>query len=253
MRDFRYLRREPACPIVESVEREAGEGQAAERAPGEDGRPAAGGREREARAGHLGFVAHEVRNPLATALWSAELLGRIGPEERAGARGEKLAATCRRALQRLRHLVEDHLLSERLDAGGIPLHPEAVALEEVVAAAAKRAGLEGWRGDLDGDLLVVADRIVAERAVEGALAAAARGGAPVEVEARLHSGRVVLRVRGAEPPQALDDPRRGSAPFDPARPLALSMARRAALAAGGRLALGDGAYLLELPAAVDGR
>ncbi len=202
------------------------------------------------RASYLGFVAHEARNPLATALWSAELLGRISPEERAGPRGERLAAACRRSLERLRHLVEDHLLSERLDAGGLSMHPEAVPLEELVSAAAKRAGVQGWKGDLRGDLHVLSDRTVAERSVEGAMAAAARGGAAVEVEGRLAGGRVVLRIRGADPvPRALEDPRRGTAPADRARPLARSMARRAARAAGGRLDVQAGAYLLELPAA----
>jgi signal transduction histidine kinase len=235
------------------VEREQGDSQAApEGVPVEESHAeaAGAGRDRERRASYLGFVAHEARNPLATALWSAELLGRITPEERAGARGEKLAATCRRALERLRHLVEDHLLAERLDAGGLPMHPEAVSLEELVSAAAKRARLETWRGDLGRNLFVMADRTTAERAVEGALAAAAREGAAVEVEGRLQAGRVVLRVRGAEPPpQALEDPGRGTTPPDRARPLALSMARRAARAAGGRLAVEGGAYLLELPAA----
>ena len=36
----------------------------------------------EERSGYLGFVAHEVRNPLSTALWSAELLARMSPAER---------------------------------------------------------------------------------------------------------------------------------------------------------------------------
>jgi signal transduction histidine kinase len=235
--------------ILGIVEREQGDSQVAPRgAPAEE--PQAAGRDAERRASYLGFVAHEARNPLATALWSAELLGRISPEERAGARGEKLAASCRRALERLRHLVEDHLFSERLDAGGIPLVPEAVALEELVSAAAKRGGIQAWRGDLERNLFVLADRSAAERSIEGALAAAARGGTAVEVEGRLLARRVVLRVRGAEPPpQALEDPRRGTTPSDRARPLALSMARRAARAAGGRLAVEGGAYLLELPAA----
>ncbi|HEU4385938.1 MAG TPA: histidine kinase dimerization/phospho-acceptor domain-containing protein [Anaeromyxobacteraceae bacterium] len=209
-----------------------------------------GAAERERRSSYLSFVAHEARNPLATALWSAELLARISTEERASPRGEKLAATCRRSLDRLRRLVEDHLFSERLDAGGLPMHPEAVSLEELVAAAARRAGLEDWKGDLGSDLQLVADRAVAERCVEGVLAAAGRGGAAVEVHARLKQSRVVLTIRGAEPgPEAMQDPRRGSAPADRARPLALSMARRAARAAGGRLAVQGGAYCLELPAA----
>lgn len=240
----------------ESHERESHEEEAAslEMAPASRARanPAEAGplREGEQRPGYLGFVAHEVRTPLSTALWSAELLGHMAPAERAGARGEKLAATCRRALERLGHLVEDHLLAERLDAGGLPEHPEVAAVEDLIAAAVKRSGIQAWRAEGGLDLLVLADRAMAEKAVEGTLAAAARGGAAVEVHGRLLGGWVTLLIVGAEPPpQALEDPRRGSEPVDRVRPLALPMARRAARAAGGRLAVEGGAYLLELPAA----
>src|SRR5919198_5230984 len=79
------------------------------------------------RGGFLGFVAHEMRNPLSTALWSAELLARLSPEERSGPRGEKLAGMALRALQRLRFLIEDHFLAERLDIDGILVRLEPVA------------------------------------------------------------------------------------------------------------------------------
>ncbi len=251
MRDSGYLLEHLARRILGFVEREEGEGLSGPEGTGPGrGQVEDAGAGPESRASYLGFVAHEARNPLATALWSAELLGRIGPEERAGARGEKLAQTCRRALERLRHLVEDHLLSERLDAGGLAMHPEALPLDELVSAAARRAGVEARLAGAETDLHVLADRAVAERGVEGALAAAGRGGVAVEVEARVAQGRVRLRIRGAEPPpQALEDPRRGTAPSDRTRPLALSMARRAALATGGRLSVEDGAYCLDLPAA----
>src|SRR5512138_781972 len=88
--------------------------------------------EGERRRAFLGFVAHEVRNPLSTALWSAELLARITPEERGGARGEKLSAMCLRSISRVRQLVEDHFLCERLDSGGIPVRAEGVGLREAV-------------------------------------------------------------------------------------------------------------------------
>ena len=41
------------------------------------------------RGKYLGFVAHEIKNPLATALWSSDLLKRMGPEDRSGERAEK--------------------------------------------------------------------------------------------------------------------------------------------------------------------
>lgn len=213
--------------------------------PGPGGAPSA-----RARPGYLGFVAHEVRNPLSSALWSAELLARISPQERGGARGQKLAETCRRALSRLRHLVEDHLLSERLDAADLPVRTEAVGLDELVAAAQRRAGVAVAEAQIAPELAAEADRALAERALEGILAAAGRDGTAVSLEARRLGARVALRVRGAAAmPGSLEDPARGSTPLHRARPLALSMARRAAAAAGGRLALDQGAYLLDFPAA----
>ena len=86
----------------------------------------------ERRSGYLGFVAHEVRNPLSTALWTAELLTRMSPEERGGARGDKLSAMCLRSLSRVRQLIEDHFLCERLDVAGIPVRAESLIIGEVI-------------------------------------------------------------------------------------------------------------------------
>src|SRR5512144_880418 len=58
----------------------------------------------DGRGSHLGFVAHEIRNPLSTALWTAELLVRMPAEERGGARGDKLTAMCLRSIARVRQL-----------------------------------------------------------------------------------------------------------------------------------------------------
>jgi len=96
----------------------------------------------DARGDHLGFVAHEVRNPLSTALWSAELLARMNAEERGGGRGEKLTAMCLRSLGRVRQLIEDHFLCERLDARGIPSRPEAVPLHPLLEEIAGRRFLD---------------------------------------------------------------------------------------------------------------
>src|SRR5512142_3223790 len=106
------------------------------------------------RGSFLGFVAHEMRNPLSTALWSAELLARLSPDDRGGARGEKLSGMCLRALQRLRALVEDHFLAERLDVGGIPLRLETVPVKEVLDAVASKAGIAGLTSEVSSDIAV---------------------------------------------------------------------------------------------------
>ena len=209
-----------------------------------DDRPA----EPEIRAGFLGFVAHEMRNPLSTALWSAELLARLAPEERGGARGEKLAGMSLRALQRLRTLMEDHFLAERLDVSGIPLRPETIPLKEVLEASATKVQLEALDAEV-GDAEVWADRGVLERLLEGLLAVTARGQPKVQVTAERLEGAWVIAIRGAPPAaDALSTPQKGS-PSDPSgRALALHMAVRAARALGGALQPAPDGLLVSLPA-----
>jgi His Kinase A (phospho-acceptor) domain len=206
----------------------------------------------EARGGHLGFVAHEIRNPLSTALWTAELLARMDPAERGGARGEKLSAICLRSVARVRQLVEDHLLSERLDIGGLPLRLEGLGVAEVLATVVERrpAGSAPVAAEVDRDLAVEADRALLERALEGLVAVAGAEGAPVTVAAQADGGDVTVVVGGRPAdPAALADPVKG-APSDPAgRALALPLVRRIALALGGALVAGEGGWKLTLPRA----
>jgi hypothetical protein len=200
------------------------------------------------RAGHLGFVAHEVRNPLSTALWSAELLTRLGPDERAGERGLKLATLGARALGRIQGLVEDHLLCERLDAGGYPLRIGPVDPAALLQAVLDRLHLEPPPElSLEPGLAGHGDRALLERALEGLVAVAARGGARVRITGRRIGPVIRLELHGA-PVEPLQDPVRGS-PSDPSgRALALPLARRVAEVLDGSLAAGDDGYLLDFPA-----
>lgn len=203
------------------------------------------------RAGFLGFVAHEVRNPLSTALWSAELLGRMPAAERAGARGEKLSAMCLRSIARVRQLVEDHFLCERLDAGGISFRPEPVGLREVLDAILARPGDRGEVViDVEPSLAVVGDRTLVERALDALLATAGAERTPVRATARAEGSAVVLTVSGRRPaPDALEDPMKGSPSEARGRALSLPLARRIAGALGGTLSAAEGGYALSLPRA----
>jgi K+-sensing histidine kinase KdpD len=205
------------------------------------------------RAGRLAFIAHEARNPLATALWTAELLARMSSPERGGARGEKLAAMCLRSILRVRQVVEDHFLSERLDAGGLPFRLEPVGLADAIGAVLERrtADQPPVTTTVDPALAVRADRSLLERAVEGLVAVAGAENAPVGVSARAGAdGEVVLVVSGRPADAAaLVDPTKG-APSDPTgRALSMPLARRIAAALGGSLAAGADGWRLVLPAA----
>jgi signal transduction histidine kinase len=200
------------------------------------------------KASHLAFVAHEIRNPLSTALWSAELLSRMSVEERGGARGEKLSRMTLRALTRLRRLVEDHLLLARLDAGGIPLELEEIPVRELFPGAGA-VGASSLELELEAGLSVVGDPGLVRRVVEALLLAAARGGGDVRV-AGSRTGRMArIRIHGAEAISAeLSDPLRGHAGDTRGASLGLPVARRAAALLGGSVRAEEGAWVLELPA-----
>ncbi len=204
----------------------------------------------ERRRGFLGFVAHEVRNPLSTALWSAELLGRISPEERGGPRGEKLSAMCLRSISRVRQLVEDHFLCERLDAGGIPVRAEPVPVREAVEAALERRPPDVGEvsHDLATSLVLHADRPLLERALEALVATAGREGTAVRIASEPAGEGVSLVISGKAPEvPTLEDPAKGSPSEPRGRALALPLVRRIAAVLGGTFALSDGGrYVLTL-------
>jgi K+-sensing histidine kinase KdpD len=205
----------------------------------------------ERRRAFLGFVAHEVRNPLSTALWSAELLARITPEERGGARGEKLSAMCLRSISRVRQLVEDHFLCERLDSGGIPLRAEGVGLREAAQAVVERRPTDVGEVAVDvaASVALRADRTLLERALDCLVATAGREGTAVRIASEPAGDVVAVVVSGkaAEPP-TVEDPAKGSPSEPRGRALALPLVRRIAAALGGSFALSDGGrYVLTLP------
>jgi K+-sensing histidine kinase KdpD len=202
----------------------------------------------EVRGGYLGFVAHEMRNPLSTALWSAELLTRLSPEERGGARGEKLAGMCLRTLSRLRHLVEDHFLAERLAIRGLPLRLEAVVVREALATALGRVPQARFELECEGAPAVAVDKAMFERALEGLVAVCARDNALVRIQVSPKGSDVEIGFVGAPPPpNAFSMPDR-STPSDPSgRALGLLMALAVAEAHGGMLEAGERGFLLRLP------
>src|SRR5947208_639324 len=108
-----------------------------------------------ARGKYLGFVAHEIKNPLATALWSCDLLKRMDPADRAGARAEKMIEVSLRALRRMRRLVDDFFTIERLLEHGYELKREDVGIKDLVEPAmrslAEKEGVrtEGWVLELE--------------------------------------------------------------------------------------------------------
>src|SRR5712672_2362642 len=115
------------------------------------------------RGKYLGFVAHEIKNPLATALWSCDLLKRMDSADRAGPRAEKMVDASLRALRRMRRLVDDYFTIERLREHGYELHEEDLELRAVVDGAVTALGekdgvaTQTWSIDVPGTVRVKGD------------------------------------------------------------------------------------------------
>src|SRR5436305_11089606 len=106
------------------------------------------------RGKYLGFVAHELKNPLATALWSCDLLRRMEGPDRTGERAEKMIDASLRALRRMRRLIDDYFTIERLLEEGYELRTETIGLRELVLPVLKllseKDGIstDGWSTEL---------------------------------------------------------------------------------------------------------
>lgn len=132
----------------------------------------------------LQFLAHEIRNPLASALWSAEMLNRRPLDDPRGARVASLAL---RSLRRLRALVEDMLALERVPA----TPPEGTAdVRRAVEQALGPHELEpaGIDAPVEGPegLLAPVDPALFEKLLHAALRRAHRAGSGGPVRVTLH-------------------------------------------------------------------
>ncbi|MGZ6124629.1 MAG: sensor histidine kinase [Myxococcales bacterium] len=209
------------------------------------------------RGKYLGFVAHEIKNPLATALWSCDLLKRMEPGERAGERAEKMIDVSLRALRRMRRLIEDFFTIERLLEHGYQLKRDRVALrdlvEPVLGALAEKDGIptEGWVLE-PGDAATVGDPDMLRRALRSALEHMARGSPKQRLSLSVRDGaEVALCIRAESPPAPLVPPAPEERPTgDPTGAvLGFALASRILEAHGGRIEEREGGLWLLFPPA----
>jgi len=214
--------------------------------------PTAGNR----RGKYLGFVAHEIKNPLATALWSCDLLKRMDAGERSGPKGEKMVDASLRALRRMRRLVEDFFVIERLKEQGYELQSETLELRPLIdatmAAIAEKDGTstQGWAVDIPAGVQVSGDLEMLRRGFRAVLEHMAKGAqATLTIVGHTAPGGAELVVRSSEPPHPLVPPDPEERPTgDPAGAvLGYALAQAVFGAQGGALRERDGALLITLP------
>jgi two-component system sensor histidine kinase KdpD len=209
------------------------------------------------RGKYLGFVAHEIKNPLATALWSCDLLKRMEGADRTGERAQKMIDVSLRALRRMRRLIDDFFTIERLLEQGYELKRERLVLKDLVDAAVhqldekENISVEGWVLEVN-DAEVMGDGEMLKRAVRALLEHMARA-APkprLSIAAGPVAGGTGLRVCAETSPTPLVPPAPEERPSgDPSGGvLGFALAARIVEAHGGKVEERDGGLLVTFPA-----
>lgn len=210
------------------------------------------------RGKYLGFVAHEIKNPLATALWSCDLLKRMEVADRAGPRADKMVDVSLRALRRMRRLVEDYFMIERLQENGYDLRRETIALKDLMDGALQALSekdnikTDGWgldlpQGSVSGDVDML------RRGLRALLEHLARGVPEpmLTIVGHVGNGHCTLLLRAEVPPEPLvpPDPEDRASGDPTGGVLGYALAEHILLVHAGKLEERDGGLLVTLPAA----
>ncbi len=156
----------------------------------------------------LSFMVHEIRNPLASALWSAEMLARHPTGDQ---RRDRLAVLAVRSVRRLRVLLEDLFALERLPAQVVP--GEVSLLRAVERATSPHDlepdGIELLRPPIPETLVVALEPLILDRLLHACLRRAmhVEGLGPLRMELDIRDQSVELRiVRPGVLPEVMDPP-----------------------------------------------
>jgi signal transduction histidine kinase len=201
---------------------------------------------RRAEAEHIGFVTHEIRNPLtAAALAATRLRGTLELDPQQARSFDVLE----RNLRRLHELVDSVLLASRLDAGKATAAPRDIPIDEIAAGSVSTARLAAEAKGLDFHVhmgtrtLVHADPTltasVLDNLLENAVKYTDQGQVDLSVEETPHE--VVVHVRDTCPGISEEELATIFEPFHrghsdkPGSGLGLAIARRAIEAQGGAI------------------
>jgi signal transduction histidine kinase len=206
------------------------------------------------RGKYLGFVAHEIKNPLATALWSCDLLKRMEGPDRSGERAEKMIDVSLRALRCMRRLIDDYFTIERLLEGGYELRQETIGLKDLISPVLQQLNdkdgipTDGWTVEV-GDLRTTCDSDLLRKALKAAFEYVAKAAPKARLSITAKPGPWLL-VRGETMPQPLmpPDPEDRASGDPTGAVLGFALAARILESHGGSIEERDGALALKLPA-----
>jgi hypothetical protein len=196
-------------------------------------------------AEHIGFLTHELKNPLGAASLAASQLraDQLSTEQ------QHLCDVMERSLGRLRRLVDDALLATRLEAAEVEPSPSDLTLEQLVSDAVaffrRTAQQKGLRFDAryDPALTVRVDPQLTMSATENLLDNAIKytdhGVVTLEIEDKLEALAFHVRDQcgglSAEELRVIFEPFKRAHTSKPGTGLGLSIARRSIEAQGGTI------------------
>jgi hypothetical protein len=200
---------------------------------------------RRAEAEHIGFLSHELRNPLGAATLAAIQLRQqaCSPEY------EHLFELLDRSLERLRRMIDEALLAERLKIGEVESRPVDLKLQALIGDAIDVARRAAQQKDLelvthcDPDLVLRVDPSLTLSALENLLDNAIKysNAGKVALEIEEHADEIVFHVRdhcdgiSPEEQRVIFEPFRRAHSTAPGSGLGLAIAPRAVEAQGGTI------------------
>jgi signal transduction histidine kinase len=211
---------------------------------------------------HIAFIAHELRNPLASAITAHEVLkqqGHIPPGSRAG-------GALARGLLSMQELI-DHALAVARTASGIELRPERIRLSELLTEAELGVAGDAESRDIQIHVRIASDAVleVDRRLMSSALSNIVRNAVKytatatdIDIRGRIEGKHAVIEVEdacGGMPPDKVEA---AFAPFvrlnrrEPGFGLGLAISKQSIDAHGGTIRVqnlsGKGCiFVLELP------
>jgi signal transduction histidine kinase len=206
---------------------------------------------RRIQAEHIGFVTHELRNPLATAMMTAARLRKQA--DVAAAHGD-LLDVLDRSLNRIRSQIDGILLAQRLEAHEMESRPVDISLGRIMEEATQAAGLAAsekgvvFEAHYDPEIAVHVDpgltTSALQNVIDNAVKFTDRG--HVEVRTENHDTEVSIHVYddcdGLSPEElkTIFEPFKRAHPGKAGTGLGLAIARRALEAQGGRISAESG-------------
>jgi len=162
-------------------------------------------------AEHLGFIAHEIRNPLSSVTMAFRLL-----QQGALAPGGRAVDLLERNLQRAVDVIDNALLHASLNMG-VELRPEPIALQKLLAALEADYGAEADAKRIEvvatvpAGLVIKADARLLNSALSNLLKNALKFSKPdtqIHLRARVENGQVCIEVEdscGGLPPGSSEE------------------------------------------------